>query len=393
LAMMNEVCALENLRGAFERVKKNNGGPGVDGETIGEFEFFREGNLARLAPALKSGNYQPQPVQRKYIPKPGSKEKRPLGIPTVTDRVVQAALLQVLEPIFEPGFADNSYGFRPGRGCLDALLQVDAGLKEGYVHVVDADIKAYFDTIPHEPLLSLVRLKVKDEQVIELTRSFLEAGVMGEDGLLEAQGLDPYQKLGTPQGGVISPLLANIYLDPLDHLMAALGFAMIRYADDFLVLCRTHSEAVRAKEVVNDWLVGASLTLHPTKTTIRDAAKGGDGFDFLGYHFDQDRRYPRNSSVKNLVHDIEEKTKGVRWKTLQAVIDKVNQVLRGWLEYFRYSTESRIFGEIDEQMISLLRKSLRRSQQGKWLPKSIFTKWKLFSLAEARSMVPTRFWN
>jgi RNA-directed DNA polymerase len=214
---------------------------------------------------------------------------RPLGIPTVRDRVVQTALRMVLEPIFERDFASQSYGFRPGRGCKDALRRVNELLKSGHIHVVDADLQSYFDTIPKDRLLALIGQKVSDGRILALIEAFLEQGVL--------DGLDEWTpERGTPQGAVCSPLLSNIYLDPLDHLMAARGFAMVRYADDFVVLCRNPEEAAAALAVVQEWTAAAGLVLHPTKTRLVNAQDVG--FDFLGYHFAAGRRRPRQKSLK-----------------------------------------------------------------------------------------------
>jgi len=231
-SLMDKVHPERVLRAAYFRVAANKGAAGVDHVTVTMFEDRLEENLKDLSDALRTGTYRPQAIRRHWIPKPGSQEKRPLGIPTVRDRVVQTALRQVLEPIYERDFATHSYGFRPGKGCKDALRRVDELLKGGYTHVVDADLKSYFDTIPHDRLLALVAKKVSDGKVLNLIDAFLHQGVL--DGLDE---WTPEQ--GTPQGAVISPLLSNIYLDPLDHLMAESGFAMVRYADDFVILCRS----------------------------------------------------------------------------------------------------------------------------------------------------------
>lgn len=224
-SLIDKVSSLANLKSAFAQVKRNEGSAGVDHVTVRMFEAHLEENLQRLSESLRAGSYRPQPIRRVWIPKPGSKEKRPLGIPTVRDRVTQAAVRNVLEPIFERDFAAQSYGFRPGRGTKDALRRVNELLKAGYVHVVDADLQSYFDTIPHQPLLEQVRGKVADGKVLDLLDLYLGQEVMESAKHWIPEG-------GTPQGAVISPLLSNIYLDPLDHRMAQLGYEMVRYADD-----------------------------------------------------------------------------------------------------------------------------------------------------------------
>jgi RNA-directed DNA polymerase len=213
-SLMDKVYSTGNLRQAFRGVQANGGSAGVDHETVEMFARQEEANLEKLSRALRRNEYQPAAVKRVWIPKPGSKEMRPLGIPTVRDRVVQAALCHVLEPIFERDFAEHSYGFRPHRGCKDALRRVDDLLHQGYTWVVDADLKSYFDTIPGEKLLARVAAKVSDGRVLDLVQAYLRQGVL--EG---AKYWTPEQ--GTPQGGVVSPLLSNIYLDPLDHHMAA----------------------------------------------------------------------------------------------------------------------------------------------------------------------------
>jgi len=252
-SLIDKVYPVTTLRAAFAAVRANDGASGVDHVSIEDYAANLEANLARLSEALRTGTYRPQAIRRHYIPKPGSQEKRPLGIPTVQDRVVQTALRMVLEPIFERDFATQSYGFRPGQGCKDALRRVDELLKAGYVHVVDADLKSYFDTIPKDRLLALVAGKVSDGRILALVQSFLEQSV-----LEDAREWVPEQ--GTPQGAVVSPLLSNIYLDPLDHLMAAKGYEMVRYADDFVVLCRTPEDAAAALAVVRCWTAQAGLT-------------------------------------------------------------------------------------------------------------------------------------
>jgi len=224
-SLMDKVYAERNLRSAFAKVRANSGGPGVDHQTIEMFQAHLEENLQRLSRQLREGTYGPQAIRRAWIPKSGSKEPRPLGIPTVRDRVAQAALREVLEPIFERDFAEHSYGFRPNRGCKAALRRVDALLKAGRTWVVDADLRRYFDTLPHGPLMGRVRAKVADGRVLALIEAYLRQEVLETTGAWTAQR-------GSPQGAVISPLLSNIYLDPLDHAMAEAGIEMVRYADD-----------------------------------------------------------------------------------------------------------------------------------------------------------------
>jgi RNA-directed DNA polymerase len=242
-SLIDKLYPTTTLRAAFTAVSANDGAAGVDHVTIERYASDLDANLERLSEALRTGAYRPQAIRRHYIPKLGNQEMRPLGIPTVQDRVVQTALRMVLEPIYERDFAAQSYGFRPGKGCKDALRHVDELLKAGYVHVVDADLKSYFDTIPKDRLLALVAGKVADGRILALVEALL-----GQSVLEDTQEWVPEQ--GTPQGAVISPLLSNIYLDPLDHLMAGRGFEMVRYADDFVVLCRTPQEAAEALAVV-----------------------------------------------------------------------------------------------------------------------------------------------
>jgi RNA-directed DNA polymerase len=295
-SLIDKVYGLCNLRAAFARVKANRGAAGVDHQTIEMFEHRLEPNLERLQQSLRNGAYRPSALRRVWIPKPGRPEKRPLGIPTVRDRVLQGALRNVLEPIFEREFAEHSYGFRPGRGCRDALRRVHKLLKAGHVYVVDADLQGYFDSIPHEQLLGRIRERVADGKVLALVGALLQQEV-----LETARRWRPEE--GTPQGAVISPLLANIYLDPLDHVMAREGLEMVRYADDFVILCRTAQEAERALRIVQRWAASAQLTLQPDKTSIVDESQRG-GFDFLGYHLERGHRWPRPKSLGKLKDTI-----------------------------------------------------------------------------------------
>jgi RNA-directed DNA polymerase len=350
--LVDKTYAPANLQSAFNKVWRNGGSAGVDRQTVAHFERQAEAELARLGEQLRGGTYRPQPARRAWIPKPGSSEKRPLGIPAVRDRVVQAALRHVMEPIFETEFAGHSYGFRPGRGAKDALRRVDALLKRGNVWVVDADLKSYFDTIPHERLMALVQERVADGRVLALTESFLKAGVMEE-----SKGWQPTDR-GTPQGGVISPLLANIYLDPLDHEMEEAGWEMTRYADDFVILCRSEAGAQAALEQVRAWVREAGLTLHPEKTRIVNAEQPG-GFDFLGYHFERGMKWPRQKSLMKLKERLRAKTSRLDGRSLKEVIADVNRSLRGWYEYFQHSKHP-VFRMVDGYLRRRLRSLLQR---------------------------------
>jgi len=387
-SLIDKLYPETTLRAAFKAVATNRGAAGVDHVSIEHYAETLDANLARLSEALRTGTYRPQAIRRHYIPKPGSQEKRPLGIPTIQDRVVQTALRMVLEPIFERDFAQQSYGFRPQLGCKDALRRVDELLRAGYDHVVDADLKSYFDTIPKDRLLALVAGKVADRRILGLVQAFLEQSV-----LEDAREWVPEQ--GTPQGAVISPLLSNIYLDPLDHLMAEQGFEMVRYADDFVVLCRTPEDAAAALTVVKDWTASAGLTLHPVKTRLVDART--DGFDFLGYHFEAGQKWPREKSLAKFKDTVRAKTKRTIGRSLAMVIDSLNPTLRGWFEYFKHSRQ-RTFGTLDGWIRRRLRSLLRKQQklrgiakvhgadQTRW-PNAFFADHGLFSLQKAHASV------
>ena len=260
-SLIDKVYRRENLESAFKKVKRNDGAGGVDHVSVEHFERDLDRHLSRLAEELKTGTYRPQAARRVYIEKPGTSEKRPLGIPTVRDRVCEGALRQVMEPIFEREFATNSYGFRPDRSAKDALREVDQGLKAGQGYVVDADIKRYFDTIPQERLLARVAERIADGRVMSLLEGMLQRGVLEHREWVETQ-------TGTPQGGVISPLLANVYLNPLDHLMQQAGYTMVRYADDLVILCETLAQAEAAHQALRDWTQAQGIELHPEKTRI-----------------------------------------------------------------------------------------------------------------------------
>lgn len=350
--LVDKTHATANLQSAFQKVWRNGGSAGADRQTVAQFERHANDELARLQTQLRAGTYRPQPARRAWIPKPGSNEQRPLGIPAVRDRIVQAALRHVLEPIFETEFAEQSYGFRPGRGAKDALRRVDRLLREGNCWVVDADLKSYFDTLPHERLMALLKERVADGPVLALVESFLKAGVMEE-----SKGWQPTER-GTPQGGVISPLLANLYLHPLDQIMAGAGWEMTRYADDFIILCRSEAEAQAALAQVQAWVKEAGLTLHPQKTRIVNAEQPG-GFDFLGYHFERGMKWPRQKSLMKLKERLRAKTRRLDGRSLQAIITDVNRSLRGWYEYFQHSKHP-VFVMVDGYVRRRLRSLLQR---------------------------------
>lgn len=386
-SLIDKVYDRRNLESAYQKVKRNQGSAGVDHVTIAQFTGHLEANLESLARSLKEGSYRPQAIRRVWIPKPGSSEKRPLGIPTVQDRVVQGALRNVLEPIFERDFAAHSYGFRPGRGAKDALRRVSKLLKAGYTYVVDADLRSYYDTIPRQGLLARIAAKVSDGRVLDLVSAFLDQEVMSGLGRWTPEE-------GTPQGAVISPLLSNIYLDPLDHRMAEEGYEMVRYADDFVILCRSREEAEGALTKVESWTAAAGLQLHPEKTRIVDATQPG-GFDFLGYHFERGYRWPSAKSLKKHKATIRHHTQRTNGHSLREILRGVNAVCRGWFEYFKHSHWT-TFKPLDQWIRMRLRSILRRRQgrrgRGRGLdhhhwPNAFFAEHGLFSYVTAHTQV------
>lgn len=383
-SLMDKVCAERTLRAAWDRVKRNRGAAGVDRQSVDAFEAHAERYLAELRDALHTGQYRPQPVKRVWIEKPESKDRRPLGIPTVKDRIVQTAFKLMLEPIFEAGFAEQSYGFRPGRGCKDALRRVETLLQAEHVWVVDVDIQHYFDSIPPERLRRVVEQKVADGRVLDLVAAYLSAGVI--DGL---ERWEP--EAGTPQGAVMSPLLANSYLDPLDHLLEEHGWELVRYADDLVVLCQSHATAEAALAAIQRWMETQGLTLHPEKTRIVDARERG-GFDFLGYHFERGKHWPKPASVKHFRRAIKAKTRRTSGESLETIIATINPIIRGWYGYYKHSNR-RTFAPLDSYVRMRLRSILRQRRGGKgrgrgpdhqrW-PNAYFDAKGLFTMTAAR---------
>ncbi len=386
-SLIDKVYRATTLEAAWARVARNHGAAGVDGQSITAFAAHAEGYLEELARALRTDTYQPQPVKRVEIRK-GPGQTRPLGIPTVKDRVVQTAVRFVLEPIFEVMFSAGSYGFRRGRGCKDALREVDRLLKAGYCHVVDADLKSYFDSIPHAGLMARVRERIADGRVLRLLQAWLTQDVMA--------GLERWTPTGgTPQGAVISPLLANIFLHPLDVLMAERGYRMVRYADDFVVLCETAEQAQGALAEIRAWVEANRLTLHPDKTRVGDCRIAGQGFDFLGYRFEAGQRRVRTKSWNALRDKIRAKTPRTVGRSLDAVIADLNPVLRGWFQYFQHAhrcTFSSLDGFVRRRLRALLRKHARRPGHGhtsadhrRW-PNAFFAAHGLFTMSEAHAV-------
>ena len=358
--LIDKVFSPVTIKEALNTVTARKGKPGVDGQTAQAVRERWEEEAALMERLLRESRYEPKPVRRVWIEKPGSRDKRPLGIPTIRDRIVQTALLYVIEPIFEYSFHEHSYGFRPGRSARQAVDRVEELLGAGHTWVVDADIKGYFDNIPQDQLMVLVKAKIADSRILSLLEKFLRQGVMES-----AKEWSPTEK-GTPQGAVISPLLANIYLDPLDHQMDAQGYEMIRYADDFVILCRTESEARKALEEVREWMAKAGLTLHPEKTRIVDATRKG-GFEFLGWHFERGLRWPREKSQAKLKEGIRGQTRRSEGRSLKVIIQAVNSRLRGWGNYFRGGgtrTSPKIDSWVRMRLRSILRKRDKRKGRG-----------------------------
>lgn len=386
-SVIDKVARTDTLHLAWAKVAKNRGAAGVDGQSVEKFAALAETYLKELEQALKEDSYRPLAVRRVDIPK-GPGQTRPLGIPAVKDRIVQTAVKLVIEPIFEREFHDSSHGFRPGRSCKGALKEVDRLLLDGNVHVVDADLKGYFDSIPHDKLMKQVETRISDGRLLDLIRKYLNQDIV--------KGMERWTPMGgTPQGAVISPLLANIYLHPLDVMMAGKGYRMVRYADDFVVLCKTAEEAHAALTDVKNWVLEAGLTLHPDKTHVGDCREDGQGFDFLGYRFEAGRRWVRKKSLKAIKDKLRSKTGRTRGVSLKQIIDELNPILKGWFSYFKHAHRlefKRLDGFIRRRLRALLRKQEKRPGIGRchadhirW-PNAFFAEFGLFTMAGAHTL-------
>jgi RNA-directed DNA polymerase len=402
-SLIDKVYALPNLQQAWQQVAANGGAPGSDGMTIAKFRENADQRLAALATDLRAKTYRPQPVRRVFIPKAGG-GRRPLGIPSVRDRIVQQALRQILEPLFEAKFSSRSHGFRPERGCATALSVVDRAVRHGYQWVVDADLQAFFDSVDHEQLLAALQEEIADGSVLRLVRQILKAGVF----LPDTANVEPTE-WGTPQGGPLSPLLANVYLHRFDTQMVAAGYGLVRYADDFVIFAKSESEAAAALALARQVLEGElGLVLHPEKTRVVSVA---GGFEFLGFHYFRDpqtgalRKEVRSKSARHFREQIRQLTPRItnqrrvkarkvtpqrlaKNQRLREILRELNAFLRGWHWYFKgvWSPDPEPFARLDQFLRARVRAAITgRIGPGWWnqrLPNALLRQLGLIPLAE-----------
>jgi RNA-directed DNA polymerase len=402
-SLIDKVYALPNLQQAWRQVAANGGAPGSDGLTIERFAENADERLAQLAADLRAKTYRPQPVRRVFIPKSGGGQ-RPLGIPSIRDRIVQQALRQILEPIFEAKFSNRSHGFRPEKGCATALQVVDRAVKHGYQWVVDADLQAFFDTVDHPKLIAALNEAIADGSVLNLITRILKAGVC----LPETASVEPTE-LGTPQGGPLSPLLTNVYLHCFDERMVQAGYGLVRYADDLVIFAKSEGEATAALALARQVLEGElKLRLHPEKTRVVSVAHG---FEFLGFHYfrdprtDQLRKEVRQKSVRRFRETIRARTPRLKNQrkpkarrltparlaknqALRRMITDLNRFLRGWHWYFKavWSPYATPFRDFDGFVRRRIRAALTGRQGSGWwnqrLPNALLRELGLIPLDE-----------
>ena len=376
-SLIDKVYRQENLLTAWERVKENGGSGGVDRQSVAGFKAQQDQQLGRLREELRDDAYQPQPVRQVPIPKAGKPgEYRTLGIPTVYDRVCQQALLQRLEPIFEPVFDEANFGYRRGRSTKDALAKVWREIKGGSEWIVDADLKDFFGSVEHEKLLTLVAQRVADGRVLRLIKSMLTAGSYGEGRLFPTEQ-------GTPQGGVISPLMSNILLTPFDQEMRRKGYRLTRYADDWVITCQSAAEARAAIKAAGKILKELGVELHPQKTRIVHIAQG---FEFLGYKIKRGKQlrlpaakirsgarsgglyaYPKEKSIRRFMDEVRKRTKRRIPLRTRELIEELNPLLRGWGEYYKKAHVRLLFNRLDRWIVRRIRSHrFKRWRNGGW---------------------------
>ena len=352
-SLIDKIYNKNNILDAFKLVKKNKGAPGIDGETVLDFEKLLEEKINEIHCELKSGKYRPSPVKRTYIDKDDG-TKRPLGIPTVKDRVVQQAVRNVIEPIFEPDFHPSSYGYRPKRSCQMAVAKAESFTNRwGLNYVVDMDLSKCFDTLNHDMIVDCVNERISDGKVLRLIRAFLESGIL-EDGAFSET------TIGSPQGGVISPLLMNIYMDKFDQKMKSLNIRIVRYADDILIFAKSKREAGRYKEIATKILEQElKLTVNAKKTHITDNNKG---ISYLGFIIKKKYISIHPKRIKKLKEKIRKLTPRNSGYNVEALVYKLNPVIRGWCNYFRIANCKSIF----EDLTKWIRRRLRMKQMKEW---------------------------
>lgn len=387
--LIDKVYDMDNLEEAWKRVKANKGCAGVDKQSIHDFRLQKETHFREIRRAIKNGTYKATPVLRKYIPKSDGK-RRPLGIPTVKDRILQQATKNVIEQIFEMKFMECSYGFRPEKSAHQAIKQIKDYLEQGFTWVIDADIKAFFDSVNHKLLMSFVTNEVSDGKVLNLIESWLEAGVMTEGRIEET-------KEGTPQGGVISPLLANIYLHEMDKVVTKkVNVRLVRYADDFVIMCNSEWMAKRTMKQLKEILDKLKLQLSETKTKIVNAEK--EEFEFLGFKFrirrGKLRLTPRSKSLRNFKDKVRQATKRQQPVKAQEMVGRLNNVIRGWGNYFKIGEVRVLYKQLDVWIRMRVRSYIEKKKSRlstKRIPNYILkSEYKLASLKTLITSLPVK---